>query len=224
IVAKFYRPGRWSEAAILEEHAFCAELVAAEVPVVAPLVLPGGSTLSAAYGFRFALFPKRGGRAPELDDDETLEWLGRFIARIHAIGARKLFEHRPAIDPASYGDAPLAALLASGLVPDTLLAAYEAAAHHALERVPRPFAEAGAVRRLRLHGDCHAGNILWSDGPHFVDFDDSRNGPAIQDLWMLLSGDRANMSRQLAAVAEGYSVFGELDRAELALIEPLRTL
>ena len=144
-------------------------------------------------------------RAPELDDDDTLMWLGRFIARIHVIGARKTFEHRPAIDPVSYGEVPLASLLAGGLVPATLRAAYEAAARHALERVRRRFEEVSGVRRLRLHGDCHAGNILWSDGPYFVDFDDSRTGPAIQDLWMLLSGDRANMTRQLAAAVEGYA-------------------
>jgi Ser/Thr protein kinase RdoA (MazF antagonist) len=224
VIAKFYRPGRWSDAAIGEEHAFCAELAAAEVPVVAPLVLADGRTLARADAFRFSLYPKCPGRAPELDDDDTLEWLGRFIARIHAVGARKPFAHRPAVDPRSYGEAPLAALLAGGFLPDSLRAAYEAAARHALERVRHRFAEAQGVKRLRLHADCHAGNILWSDGPHFVDFDDCRSGPAIQDLWMLLSGDRAAMTRQLLAVVEGYRMFADLDRTELLLIEPLRTL
>ena len=224
VIVKFYRPRRWSDAAIGEEHAFCAELAAAEVPVVAPLVLAGGATLANAGGFRFALYPKRPGRAPELDDDDTLEWLGRFIARIHAVGERRAFAHRPAIDPRSYGDAPLALLLAGDFLPASLRAAYEAAARHALERVRSRFAQAQGVKRLRLHADCHAGNILWSDGPHFVDFDDCRTGPAIQDLWMLLSGDRAAMTRQLAAVLEGYRMFADFDRTELLLIEPLRTL
>ncbi len=224
VIVKFYRPGRWSDAAIGEEHAYCAELAAAEVPVVAPLVLPDGATLAHAEGFRFALYPKRPGRAPELDDDDTLEWLGRFIARIHAVGERKPFAHRPAIEPKSYGDAPLAKLLAADFLPDSLRAAYEAAARHALERVRRRFAEAKGVKRLRLHADCHGGNILWTDGPHFVDFDDCRTGPAIQDLWMLLAGDREAMTRQLAAVLEGYRMFADFDRTELLLIEPLRTL
>ena len=224
VIVKFYRPGRWSDAAIGEEHAYCIELAAAEVPVVAPTVLADGATLAHAAGFRFALYPKRPGRAPELDDDDTLEWLGRFIARIHAVGERKPFAQRPAIDPRSYGEAPLAALLAGGFLPESLRAAYEAAARHALERVRARFAQAQGVKRLRLHADCHAGNILWSDGPHFVDFDDCRTGPAIQDLWMLLSGDRAAMTRQLLAVIEGYRMFADFDRTELVLIEPLRTL
>jgi Ser/Thr protein kinase RdoA (MazF antagonist) len=224
VIAKFYRPGRWSDAAIGEEHAYCAELTAAEVPVVAPLVLADGRTLAHADGFRFALYPKCAGRAPELDDDDTLEWLGRFIARIHAVGERKPFVHRPVIDPRSYGESPLAALLAGGFLPDSLRSAYEAAARHALERVRRRFAEAQGVKRLRLHADCHAGNILWADGPHFVDFDDCRSGPAIQDLWMLLSGDRAAMTHQLLAIVEGYRMFADFNRTELLLIEPLRTL
>jgi Ser/Thr protein kinase RdoA (MazF antagonist) len=224
VVVKFYRPGRWSDAAIGEEHAYCLELAAAEIPVVAPMALANGATLAHACGFRFALYPKRAGRAPELDDDETLEWLGRFIARIHVVGKRKPFAHRPSVDPRSYGEAPLAALLAGGFLPESLRAAYEAAARHALERVRARFAQAQGVKRLRLHADCHAGNILWSDGPHFVDFDDCRTGPAIQDLWMLLSGDRAAMTRQLLTVVEGYRMFAQLDRTELLLIEPLRTL
>jgi Ser/Thr protein kinase RdoA (MazF antagonist) len=224
VIAKFYRPGRWSDAAIGEEHAYCAELAAAEVPVVAPLALAAGATLAHVDGFRFALYPRRPGRAPELDDDATLEWLGRFIARIHAVGARKAFAHRPAIDVRSYGEAPLVRLLASEFLPQSLHAAYEAAARHALERVRLRFRQAQGVRRLRLHADCHGGNILWADGPHFVDFDDCRSGPAIQDLWMLLSGDRAAMTRQLGAVLQGYRMFAHFERSELLLLEPLRTL
>ena len=224
LIAKFYRPRRWSDAAIEEEHAFCAELAAEEIPVVPPLELPGGRTLASAHGFRFALYPRLPGRAPELEDEATLEWLGRFIARIHVVGARKRFVHRPAIDIRTYGEAPLATLLASHHLAPSLRTAYEAAARQALEGVRRRFAEAKGVAWLRLHADCHSGNILWADGPCFVDFDDSRMGPAIQDLWMLLSGDRASRTRQLAAIVEGYRVFRELDHRELLLIEPLRTL
>ena len=225
VVAKFYRPRRWSDAAIGEEHAFCAELAAAEIPVVAPLALAAGRTLATAHGFRFALFPKRPGRAPELDDEDTIEWLGRFIARIHAVGAGTRFARRPRIGVESYGEASLALLLKRDLVPAELRAAYASAANHALERVRARYADAGAVQEIRLHADCHAGNILWTpDGPHFVDLDDCRMGPAIQDLWMLLSGDRAAMERQLAAVVRGYRLFRDFDVRELWLIEPLRTL
>jgi Ser/Thr protein kinase RdoA (MazF antagonist) len=224
LVVKFYRPQRWSDAAIEEEHQFCAELAAEEIPVVAPLRLDNGTTLWRANGFRFALYPKQPGRAPELEDEETLEWLGRFIARIHVVGSRKPFVQRPRVDLDAYGEKPLAALLASTLLPQNLHAAYEAAARHALERVRRRFAECGSVGSLRLHADCHAGNILWADGPHFVDFDDCRSGPAVQDLWMLLAGDRVLMTQQLHAVVAGYRLFRNFDRHELSLIEPLRTL
>jgi Ser/Thr protein kinase RdoA (MazF antagonist) len=225
LVAKFYRPRRWSDAAIAEEHAYCAELAAAEVPVVAPLATGRGRTLETAHGFRFALYPRRPGRAPELDDDETIGWLGRFIARIHVVGARRAFARRPRIDVESYGDASLALLLKHALLPEPLRDAYASVARHALERVRARYADAGAVQEIRLHADCHAGNILWTgEGPHFVDLDDCRMGPAIQDLWMLLSGDRATMTRQLNAVIEGYRMFRDFDARELWLIEPLRTL
>jgi Ser/Thr protein kinase RdoA (MazF antagonist) len=225
VIAKFYRPGRWSDEAIGEEHAFCAELVAEEIPVVAPLAAEDGRTLFHVDGFRVAIFPKRAGRAPELDDEDTLEWLGRFIGRIHVVGERRAFDHRPRIDTVAYGDKPLAFLLRGDLVAASLRSAYEAAASHALERVRACFKRAGAVRSIRLHADCHAGNILWTpEGPHFVDLDDCRMGPPIQDLWMLLSGDRAAMNRQLGVMLDGYSMFRQIDPAEFLLIEPLRTL
>jgi len=225
VVAKFYRPGRWSDAAIHEEHEFCAELARAEVPVVAPLDLGEGRTLVTAQGFRFALYPKCPGRAPELDDDDTLERLGRFVARIHAVGSTQAFRHRLQVDVSGYGETPVAFLLDSDFIPEHLTEPYAAAAQHALERIRTGFDRAGGVRRIRLHADCHAGNVLWTeDGPHFVDFDDTRSGPAIQDLWMLLSGDRNSMTRQLAIVVEGYRMFRDFDATELLLIEPLRTL
>ena len=223
-VVKFYRPQRWSDAAILEEHAYSQELVDREIPVVAPLAI-NGKTLHEHGGFRFALFSKQGGRAPELDRPEVLQWLGRFMARIHAVGAIKPFRQRPRIDVASFGEAPSKFVIDNGFVPADLKPAYLAIVRDALERVRACYAEAGKVKDIRLHGDCHAGNVLWTEGgPHFVDFDDCRSGPAVQDLWMLLSGDREAMALQLADVLRGYREFQKFDMRELRLIEALRTL
>ncbi len=228
VVVKFYRPGRWDDAQILEEHAFTAELAEREVPVVAPMTLDtaqGRSTLAHALGHRLAVFPRRGGRAPELDDPATLEWIGRFVGRIHAVGAIRPFAHRPSIGIEAFGTEPRAWLLEHGFIPEDIRAAWVAVVDLALDGVKRAFDRAGELPVLRLHGDCHAGNVLWTDdGPHFVDFDDARNGPAIQDLWMLLSGDRPSMTRQLGDVLAGYEDFAELDRRELYLVEALRTL
>lgn len=225
LVAKFYRPLRWSDAAILEEHALVAELHEREIPVVPALPLANGDTLHQFGGYRFAVFAKHGGRAPELEDPATLEWMGRFIGRIHAVGALVPYQHRPALDIASFGEEPLAYLWERGFIPGDLAEAYRAVTTQALDGVRRCFDRAGAVVRLRLHGDCHAGNVLWTDaGPHFVDFDDSRMGPAVQDLWMLLSGGRADMTHQLADVLAGYEDFFEFNPRELHLIEALRTL
>ena len=222
-VAKFYRPGRWTDAQIAEEHAFAAELAGREIPVVAPLFT------GAHAGFRFAVYPRRGGRPPELDDPAVLEWIGRFLGRIHAVGASAPFRHRDRLDKRTFGDEPRQWLLEHGFVPAELLAAWEAASAQALTLVEACYARAGAVRLIRLHGDCHPGNILWTphgemQGPHFVDLDDARTGPAVQDLWMLLSGDRAAMSGQLSAVLAGYEAFMTFDRRELHLVEALRTL
>jgi len=224
VVAKFYRPLRWTDAQILEEHAFVAELAGREIPAVPPMVSAGG-TLHCCKGFRFAVFPKCGGRTPELDDPATLEWMGRFIGRLHAVGAIAPFATRPALDIATFGDEPRAFLLAHDSVPPDLVEAYSTVSAMALAGVRHCFARAGDVRSLRLHGDCHAGNVLWThDGPHFVDFDDARMGPAVQDLWMLLSGDRAAMTRQLSDVLAGYEDFHDFDPRELHLVEALRTL
>ena len=224
LVAKFYRPHRWTDAAIQEEHDFVQALAESEIPVVAPLITDGKSLLF-YEGFRFALFPRRGGRAPELGDPETLEWLGRFIGRIHAIGATADFVHRPTLDIASFGEEPRDYLLSHGFIPADLDAAYRSVVDQALDGVRHCFDRAGNVNRIRLHGDCHPGNVLWTDdGPHFVDFDDCRMGPAIQDLWMLLSGERGDMTRQMSDVLAGYEDFCEFDPRELHLIEALRTL
>jgi len=224
VVVKFYRPARWSDAQIDEEHAFALELAAREIPVVAPLA-HDGRTLFAHAGFRFAVYPRRGGRTPELDDPAVLEWIGRFLGRIHAVGATQAFRARPALDPQTFGRAPRELILERRLVPDELHDAWSSIAALALASIERRWQEAGDVAQIRLHGDCHPGNILWThEGPHFVDLDDCRSGPAVQDLWMLLSGERDAMQRQLAAVLRGYEQFCDFDARALSLIEPLRTL
>jgi len=224
VVAKFYRPARWSDAQIDEEHAFALELAAREIPVVAPLA-HDGRTLFEHAGFRFAVYPRRGGRTPELDDPAVLEWIGRFLGRIHAVGAIQPFRARPALDPQSFGRVPRDFLLAQDLVPPELREAWSSIAALALAAVERRWSETAGLASIRLHGDCHPGNILWThEGPHFVDLDDCRSGPAMQDLWMLLAGDRDSMQRQLAAVLRGYEQFCDFDARGLNLIEPLRTL
>lgn len=224
LVAKFYRPERWTDAAILEEHAFVQTLVDAEIPVV-PALIFGNQTLHHFKGFRFSLFHKYGGRAPELDQPGILEWIGRFMGRIHAIGALAGYQHRPALDIHSFGIEPSEYLLTHGFIPAELDEVYRGVVKQALEGVARCYERAGNVPILRLHGDCHIGNVLWTDqGPHFVDFDDSRTGPAIQDLWMLLSGERHEMVKQLNEVLAGYECFYDFDPRELHLIEALRTL
>ena len=224
VVAKFYRPGRWSDGQILEEHAFALELAAHEVPVVAPLEL-AGHTLAHHRGFRLAVYPRRGGRAPELDDPAVLRWIGRFLGRLHLVGAASGFATRETLGVTELGDESRATLLAGDWIPPDLLPAWRSVADMAIDAAHAAFQRAGDVRTLRLHGDCHAGNILWTDdGPHFVDLDDARTGPAIQDLWMLLSGDRFEMAAQLREVLAGYETFYRFDRRELALVEALRTL
>jgi Ser/Thr protein kinase RdoA (MazF antagonist) len=224
VVAKFYRPARWSDAQILEEHAFALELAEREIPVVAPLAF-AARTLHEFQGYRCAVYPRRGGRPPELEDPQTLQWIGRFLGRIHAVGAVRPFRARAALGPESHGEEPRRWLLASGLIPADVLPAWDSATAMALDGARRCFERAGRVKAIRLHGDCHSGNILWTDdGPHFVDFDDAVSGPAVQDLWMLLSGDRESMTRQLADLLAGYEDFNEFDPAELALVEALRTL
>ncbi|HZV55659.1 MAG TPA: serine/threonine protein kinase [Rhodocyclaceae bacterium] len=224
VVAKFYRPGRWSDAAILEEHNFVAELAATEIPAVPALVL-NGTTLNSHGGFRFAVFPRQGGRSPELDAPGVRKWLGRFIGRIYAVGATDVFRYRPSLDIVSFGDTPRDFLLKHDFIPPDLLPAWQSVVAQALEGVARCHERAGDVKALRLHGDCHLGNVLWTDdGPHFVDFDDARMGPAIQDLWMLLSGEREQMTRQMGDLVDGYEQFADFDPRQLHLIEALRTL
>lgn len=225
LVAKFYRPARWSDAAILEEHAFSLELAEREIPVIAPLCDAQGKSLHEYAGFRFALFPRRGGRAPELDNSDNLLWLGRFMGRIHAVGAIEAFQHRPTLSVELFGDASYQYILQAGILPRELEVPYRTLVEDVLKQVRRCYGRAGALTHLRLHGDCHPGNILWTDaGPHFVDLDDCRMGPAVQDLWMLLSGERRDQTWQLGDILEGYTEFHDFDPRELNLIEALRTL
>lgn len=225
LVAKFYRPNRWSDAAIREEHAFCNELVAAEIPVIAPLADDKGETLFSFEGFRYALYPRRGGRWPDLDNPDNLEWLGRYLARVHNVGQTRSFTHRPRLDTQSFGVESYQFILDGGFIPSHLDIAYRSLVEDLLQQIKAAYAAAGRIETLRLHGDFHPGNILWSEaGPHFVDLDDCRTGPAVQDIWMLLSGERSEMALALSELIEGYELFREFNRRELALIEPLRTL
>jgi len=225
LVVKFYRPERWSDEAILEEHAWCEELVAAEIPVVPPMRI-NGRTLHWHEGFRLAVYERRGGRAPALDNPEVRLRLGQFLARIHTVGEAADFHHRPAIRETGVARDHRDWLLQAGLIPVHIQEAYRGVTDHLLMLLEARFADAGAWRAIRLHGDCHAGNILWRDGegPHFVDMDDCLTGPALQDLWMLLSGERAERTEQLCDLLEGYEQFRDFDRRELHLIEALRTL
>ena len=241
VVAKFYRPDRWSDAQIVEEHSFAAELAAAEVPVVAPLVLQAAGTaarlrlhglpptlasLDTPMGtHRFTAASRCAGREPELDQPGVLQQIGRFIGRLHAVGRQQPFRHRHVMNPAADGARALALLCDGGFVPAPELPAWKQAGEQALAAVVRAFDAAAPLATLRLHGDCHIGNVLWREGGvHVVDLDDAMQGPAVQDLWMLVSGDRATMSQQLTQLLEGYEQFCDFDDRERALIEPLRTL
>jgi len=225
VVAKFYRPERWTDAGILEEHAFALELCEHEIPVVAPLVAGDGESLHEHGGFRFAVFARQGGRWPELSRAEEREWMGRFLGRIHAVGARAGFEHRRALSSGWLGHDAVDAILQSDWLPEHLTESYRAVTEQLLARIERQLAETGETEKLRIHGDCHPGNVLWTDaGPHFVDLDDCMTGPAVQDLWLFLSGSREERTVLLKDLLEGYSQFRDFDYRELSLVEALRGL
>jgi len=224
VVAKFYRPERWTDAGILEEHAYTAELAELEIPVIDPLSFDG-KTLHYHHDYRFSVYPRRGGRELELDNADQLEQIGRLVGRIHAAAAGQSYAHRPVLDVASYVEKPIAYLLDKNFIPAYLHEAYITLTKDLQQQIASAFAQAGEYNLLRLHCDCHPGNILVTDaGPHIVDFDDARSGPAIQDLWMFLSGDRAYQTARLADVLDGYTRFCDFDPSELCLVEALRTM
>ncbi len=221
LVGKFYRPERWTDAAILEEHKFSLQLAEAEISVVTPIEIDG-DTLFEFDGFRFALFPRQGGHPPNLENEDDLEVLARTIARMHAFGNIEPFEHRRSLNVDILGTQSREYLIGSGYIPNDVIDAYTSTTEHLLERITPIFAD---VPNQRIHGDCHMGNVLWRDDtPHFVDFDDCVMAPPIQDLWMLLSGERADQTYQLSVILDAYKEFYEFDTRTLALIEPLRTL
>lgn len=225
VIAKFYRPSRWSSEAILEEHQFAEELASHEIPVVAPLILQGKS-LHEFQEFRFALFPRQGGRPLEVDNLEQLEWMGRFIGRVHAVGAVRPFQHRIRIDVETYGRDPFEFLMKHNFVPEELSHNFALTVELLLEKIAECFKRIDSLTYIRLHGDCHAGNVLWDPrGPHIVDLDDCLMGPAIQDIWMMLSGgNEKEVKRQRESILNGYYEFYDFNPQEFRLVEALRTL
>ena len=224
LIAKFYRPARWSREQILEEHQFSFELAEHELPVVAPLTNNQGESLFSYGDFMFALFPRKGGHGPELDNLDNLFTLGRLLGRIHLIGASKPFIHRPGIDIETFGHESVQ-LISSEFIPRELKTAYDTLTADLLTRMDHILQQTGQLTQIRVHGDCHGGNMLWrNDAPHFVDFDDARMAPAIQDIWMLLSGERHRQQVQLSEIVDGYNEFYDFQPRELQLAETLRTL
>ncbi len=225
VAVKFYRPDRWTDEAIGEEHQFALELAEQEIPVVAPMLSPAGKTLSCYENFRYALFPWQPGRSPELNLDEDRRLLGRFLGRLHRLAASAHFQHRPVLSLETYGTQAVKFLLENDFIPDYLVNSYTAISEQILQKLEDRLTPMAVFTNIRLHGDFHLGNLLWTEtGPHFVDLDDCMTGPAIQDLWLLLSGDQAEMQQQIQPLLEGYTQFSDFDPAQLALVEPLRTL
>ncbi len=223
IITKFYRPNRWTDAMIREEHQLTYDFYEEDLSVVPPLTFEG-RTLFNFDRYRFSIFERRGGRAPEVDNLDCLTTLGRHIALMHNIGARNAFTFRPELSVEEFGRQARATLIDADFVPTTLLPAYDAVSSEVLRLTEQVFAEV-SYPPIRVHGDCHMGNVLWrEDTPHFVDFDDARMGPSIQDLWMLLSGDRAAQTEQLQAIRLGYQDFRDFPTQELRLVEALRAL
>lgn len=223
VIAKFYRPGRWTEAQIREEHSFTLELQEADIPVVAPMAMPSGDTLGKHQGFLFAVFPQRGGQAPDTSVTDTLYRLGQWLGQIHNIGARTRFRHRTEMSLLEGIESANRVLLEGNWIPEDLRPAWDSLIPDLIRGCAARIEDAGETEALRIHGDCHAGNILCRDEQMlFVDFDDCRTGPAIQDMWLLLNGEDAERGAQLGELLEGYEMFRDFNRRERHLIEPLR--
>lgn len=224
-VAKFYRPGRWTREQILEEHEFLAELVEAEIPAIAPLAFADGQTLHETAGIFYSVFPKVGGRAPDEFTQDQLRRVGRLLGRIHNVGAAHPARHRIQLTPETYGRANLEYLLSHGFVPPEYRSRYERAVTGILRVIDPWFREIAPEAVIRVHGDCHPGNLLWNEqGPFFLDFDDMVRAPAAQDIWLLVPGRDTESLRDRDALLEGYEEMRHFDRAMLRLIEPLRAL
>ncbi len=224
LIAKFYRPNRWSDAQILEEHDFSRALYDLDIPAIPPLYSDTQQSLFHYQGYRFSLYQRQGGRPPELTNMEHLYWLGKLMGRIHALGKKQMFQYRPTLSIDAFMNKPVAYILENDVMPALFRDAYQAIVNDILQHVEAKYQQFPPAL-IRLHGDCHPGNILWTDkGPHFVDFDDSRNGPAVQDLWMLLSGERNEQEMQLREILEGYQEFCDFTLSELNLIEALRSM
>lgn len=225
IIVKFYRPGRWSDEQIYEEHAFTRELLELDIPVIAPLEFGDKGTLLQHGNFQFSVFEQFAGRPPELDNLDNLLVMGRFVGRLHAVGAMSNFKHRVSLSIDRFAISSREFLLENNFIPMDLGAAYESLSRDLIEKIEGIFKQHGEINHIRIHGDCHTGNVLWrGDMPYFVDFDDTMNGPAIQDLWMMLSGDRNQRQAQLLELVEGYNEFHNFRASELLLVESMRTL
>ncbi|MDG2091441.1 MAG: serine/threonine protein kinase [Gammaproteobacteria bacterium] len=225
IIVKFYRPQRWTTAQILEEHDFSLELAELEIPLVPPVKNEQGLTLLEFGGFRFAIFERKGGHPPEFDNLDNLLVMGRFLGRMHQVGAIQDFKMRKTLSIELFAEKSASFLLEHDFLPPDLSAAYESLAKDLIERMHVIKKESAQPKLIRIHGDCHGGNVLWRDDtPHFVDLDDCMMGPAIQDLWMLLSGSRDQRLLQLSEIVEGYNEFYDFNPSELPLIETYRTL
>ena len=224
IIGKFYRPNRWNKKQILEEHQFCFELAEQELPIVAPLISEGGESLFQYEGFYFALFSRKGGYGPELDNLDNLYLLGKLLGRIHAVGAVRPFSHRNTLNSSTFGYES-SKFVSEHFIPTELKLSYDSLVKDLMKTIDEVVSNAGDIQNIRVHGDCHSGNILWrDDNAHFVDLDDAMMAPAIQDIWMLLSGNRDRQSAQLSEIIDGYNEFFDFHPRELKLIDALRTL